>query len=192
MKSNPRVNRKKLRLLGYDYSLPGAYFITACAEDREFLFATAEATQAVEWAWHSLYDVFGGIELDEFVVMPNHIHGIVWILADGAYRLHPGTWKAGATEKPLGSAGQPTGPTPKGGSRTKLIYLANIVGAFKTSAATRINALSGQKGALVWQRSYYDHVVRSEVELRKIREYIRYNPLNWEQDRDDPIHPSFA
>ena len=82
-----------MRLSGYDYSLPGAYFITACTKNREFLFESPESKLAVESAWHSILDVFANIELDEFVVMPNHIHCILCIGGEGPYRLHPGTWK---------------------------------------------------------------------------------------------------
>jgi putative transposase len=191
MKSNSRPDRKKLRLPDYDYSLPGAYFITACTRDREFLFNTSETRQVVQSAWHSLSDVFGGIELDEFVVMPNHVHGIVWILADGAYRLHPGTWRPGQEEDHIELKESPVLPAPNENLERRAVGLGNIVGAFKTTAAARFNKLNHQVGAIIWQKSYYDHIIRNDRELDRIREYIRYNPLKWEQDRDNPIHPSF-
>ncbi len=99
--------RKPTRPPGYDYSLPGAYFVTACTRNRQFLFETRAAKLAVESAWHSLSDIFANIELGEFVVMPNHIHGIIWILGEGAYRLHPGTWK----NNDIGRDGQLPVPT---------------------------------------------------------------------------------
>ena len=71
--------RKPTRLPYYDYSMPGAYFITACTKNREFLFEKSDTKLVVESAWHSLLDIFTDIELDEFVVMVNHIHGIIWI-----------------------------------------------------------------------------------------------------------------
>jgi putative transposase len=83
-------DRKSPRLAGYDYSRPGVYFITACTKDRELLFASIEARMAVLSAWHSVFDIFAKIMLGEFVVMPNQIHGIIWMLAQGAYPLHPG------------------------------------------------------------------------------------------------------
>jgi putative transposase len=73
----PHRERKSIRLPNYDYSMPGAYFITACTKNRELLFESPEAKLAVESAWHSLLDIFAQIELGEFIVMPNHIHGIV-------------------------------------------------------------------------------------------------------------------
>ena len=89
----PHRERKPMRLSGYDYSLPGAYFVTACTKDRDFLFETPDTKWAVESAWHSVLEIFANLELDEFVVMQNHIHGIVWIIGEGSYRIHPGTWK---------------------------------------------------------------------------------------------------
>jgi putative transposase len=83
--------RKSPRLPGYDYSRPGAYFITACTRNREFLFESHDARMTVLSAWHSVLEIFVNIVLGEFVVMSNHIHGIIRIRAEGAYRLHPGT-----------------------------------------------------------------------------------------------------
>jgi len=143
-----------MRLPEYDYSL--------------------DAKLAVDSAWHSVLDVFANVELDEFVVMPNHSHGIVWIMGEGAYRLHPGTWK----NDDMRRDGQPPVCV------EKFETLSNIIGAFKTTAATRINKLRGVIGAPVWQKSYYDRIIRNDYELEQIQEYIRNNPIKWEEDRD--------
>jgi REP element-mobilizing transposase RayT len=172
-----------MRLPYYDYSMPGAYFITACTRDRECLFETENARLAVESAWRSVLEVFGNILLDEFIVMPNHIHGIIWILAEGAYRLHPGTWK----NNHLCRGRQ----LPASTEMIKLETLSNLVGAFKTSAATRINKLRGVMGVPVWQKSFYDRIVRNEHELERIQYYIRNNPVKWAEDRDNPSHILF-
>ena len=127
--------RKSMRLPEYDYSMPGAYFVTACTKNRDLLFDTAEAKLAIESAWRSLLDVFANIELDEFVVMPNHVHCIIWITGEGSYRLHPRTWKNDNVRR----VGQLPNPT----NITKFETLSNIIGAFKTTAATRINKLRG-------------------------------------------------
>ena len=177
--------RKPMRLPEYDYSLPGAYFITACTKDREFLFESSKSKLAIESAWHSVLDVFSNLELDAFVVMPNHIPGIVWIQGEGSYRLHPGTWKNGDARRD----GQL--PVPADGNK-KFETLSNIIGAFKTTAATRINKLRGQLGKTVWQKSFYDRVVRNDFDLERIREYILYNPIKWEEDRDNPASPKFG
>jgi REP element-mobilizing transposase RayT len=175
--------RKRMRLSSYDYSMPGAYFVTACTKDREFLFETPEAKLAVESAWHSLLDIFADLELSEFVVMPNHIHAIVWIKGEGSYRIHPGTWK----QDDLRRVGRLPDPT-------KITYetLSNIIGAFKTNAATRINKLRGVIGVPVWQKSFYDRVVRNDHELEYIQKYIQHNPVKWAEDRDNPSSPRFA
>jgi len=179
----PQRERKSMRLSGYDYSLPGAYFVTACTKDREFLFETSETKLAVESAWHSILDVFANIELDEFVVMPNHIHCILWIKGEGSYRLHPGTWK-----NDIRRDGQLPVLT---GDNIKFETLSNIIGAFKTTAATRINKLRGIAGIPVWQKSFYDRIVRNDFELERIQEYIRNNPRKWLEDRDNPVSPKF-
>ena len=174
-----------MRLPEYDYSLPGAYFVTACSKGREFLFESPESKLAVESAWHSVLDVFANIELDAFVVMPNHIHCILWILSEGSYRLHPGTWK----NENIRRDGQL--PVSTGGN-IKFETLSNIIGAFKTTAATRINKLRGLFGTPVWQRSFYDRIIRNDFELERIREYILYNPVKWAEDRDNPVSANFS
>jgi REP element-mobilizing transposase RayT len=179
MKLHPE--RKPMRLPEYDYSLPGAYFVTVCTKNREFLFDTPESKLAVESAWHSLLDVFANIELSEFIVMPNHVHCILCILGEGAYRRHPGTWKHDDFRR----VGQLPDPT----KITKFETLSNMIGAFKTTAATRINKLRGLVGVPVWQKSFYDRIVRNERELERIQKYILYNPIQWEEDRDNPRQP---
>ncbi len=168
--------RKSPRLAGYDYSRPGAYFITACTKNREFLFSSNDARRAVLSVWHSVLDIFANIMLGEFVVMPNHIHGIIWILADGAYRLHPGTWK-----NDPGRDGRLPVPT----GITQYEPLSNIVGAFKTMVARQVNQLRNVTGIPVWQKSFYDRIVRNEYELKCIEHYIRINPVKWVDDRDN-------
>jgi REP element-mobilizing transposase RayT len=172
-----------MRLPEYDYSMPGAYFVTACTKNRELLFETPEAKLAVESAWHSVLDVFANVELGEFVVMPNHIHGIIWITGKGSYRLHPGTWKHDGIRRDRQL------PIP---TNTKFETLSNIVGAFKTTAATRINKLRGMIGVPVWQRSFYDRIVRDEHELNRIHKYIRNNPIKWVEDQDNPANSRFS
>lgn len=147
------------------------------------MFDTPEAKLAVESAWESLIDIFAHIELGEFVVMPNHIHGIIWITESGCYRLHPGTWKIDDTRR--------DGQLPVS-TITKFETLSNIVGAFKTTAATRINKLCGTIGQAVWQKSFYDRIVRDEDELERIHKYIQNNPVKWAADRDNPLSIKFG
>jgi REP element-mobilizing transposase RayT len=178
-----RPQRKPTRLPHYDYSMPGAYFITACTKSREFLFETNDTRLAIESAWNSLVDVFENIELGEFVVMPNHIHGIIWILGEGCYRIHPGTWK--------NDDNCSSGQLPTATKAPKFETISNIVGAFKTTAATRVNKLRGMIGVPVWQKSFHDRIVRNNHELECIQQYIRNNPVKWAEDRDNPSGLNF-
>lgn len=177
--------RKATRLPHYDYSMPGAYFVTACTKDREFLFEHSNRKLAVESAWQSVLDVFADIELNEFVVMPNHIHGIVCIKGEGSYRLHPGTWK----NNDIGRGGRGRQlPTPTL-VNPKYETLSNIIGAFKTTAATRVNKFRGLVGVPVWQQSFYDRIIRNDREFEYIQKYIQNNPIKWAEDRDNPASP---
>jgi hypothetical protein len=116
--------------------------------------------------------------------MPNHIHGIVWIRGEGAYRLHPGTWK----NDPHRRNGQLPVLTVE---NPKFETISNIVGAFKTTAATRVNKLRGMIGVPVWQKSFYDRVIRNDRELECIQKYIENNPVKWLEDRDNAAGPKF-
>ncbi len=149
--------RKNLRLQGFDYGQPGYYFITVCSKNSRCFFGTVELTEVrltelgeiVRECWLALPGWFPGVGLHEFIVMPNHFHGLLEI-------------------------------------QQRDSSLKSIVGSFK-SAATR---LCRQRGYLhqqnLWHRGYYDHVIRSENSLTKVREYILNNPINWHLDRLNP------
>jgi putative transposase len=157
--------RKSLRLRDYSYSLAGAYFVTICTKDRESHFEKFPYLQTVvHTQWNALVNRFSQIRLDEFVIMPNHIHGIIFIV--GA--IH---------ESPLQSR--------------RNMLLPKVIGYFKMNTAKQINHILNRPGESFWQRNYYEHVVRSEKELKKIREYIQNNPLKWELDRENPKSKSF-
>ncbi len=165
-------HRRSIRLKGYDYTRPGAYFITICTQNRECLFGEVvkgrmvlnELGRIVEWTWHDLPNHLPHIRLDEFVIMPNHVHGIVWIVDDGAVAV-------GAGSEPA-----PTASFRRHG-------LPEIVRQFKTFSARRINAHRGTRGTRVWQRNYYEHIIRNRAALDRIRWYIRMNPRRWDGDR---------
>jgi REP element-mobilizing transposase RayT len=152
--------------MGYDYTQPGAYFVTICTRDRVCLFGEVvggqmqlnELGRLVEWTWQDLSNHVANIVLDAFVVMPNHVHGIIIIVG----------------------AGSEPAPT------TKQYGLPEIVRQFKTFSALRINEQRGTPGAPVWQRNYYEHIIRTEDSLARIREYIAGNPLRWHLDRENP------
>jgi putative transposase len=168
--------RRSIRLPGYDYSQPGAYFVTICTQDRAYLFGEVvngemrlnKYGQIVDDAWNDLSNHYAGLILDAFVIMPNHVHGVIVLTGDPI-------WDG------LVGAGLKPAPT-----HTKHVPLSEIVRAFKTFSARRINQCRGTPGAPVWQRNYYEHIIRNEESLNRIREYILQNPLRWHLDRENP------
>ena len=180
--------RRSIRLQGYDYAQAGAYFVTIVARDRACLFGKIiggemhldQFGHIVKATWDELPHHYSNVERDALVVMPNHIHGIIMLSdVDGGRESD-----VGAGFKP--ARGVPAGPN-SGRAGFKPATLPEIVRAFKTFSARRINELRRTIGSSVWQRNYYEHVVRGEIELHRIREYIANNPLQWEMDRENPF-----
>lgn len=191
MKFNPESpHRRSIRLRGYDYTQAGAYFVTICTHEREYLLGQVveEATvlskcgHLVERSWFNLPRYFSGVELDAFMVMPNHIHGIIIIGRGEAFaRLYGNERKFGvANASPLQPHGTQTGS------------LGAIIQNFKSVSTRRVNQRNRTPGIPLWQRNYYEHIVRNETALNNIRRYIQANPLMWEYDvenlnRTEPI-----
>jgi REP element-mobilizing transposase RayT len=143
--------------------------------------------QIVERCWRDLPNHYPHIDLDEYVVMPNHFHGIVWIRGDRRAGSKPAPTADGRAH-PLskirgdGRAGLKPAPTADGRPHP----LSEIVRAFKTFSARRINQMRSTPGVPVWQRNYYERVVRNERELNASREYIHTNPIRWHLDKENP------
>ncbi|MEW6220335.1 MAG: transposase [Thermodesulfobacteriota bacterium] len=194
-----RHHRQSLRLKGFDYSQSGAYAVTICTGDRLCLFGDAteggvqrnEYGEIVAGCWLALAGHFPTVPLDTWVVMPHHVHGIL-VLGQPVSPLGPApggvpspgcpceTWTAEAQEAPARPAhplASPMGPRPRS--------VASMVGSFKSAAARQINARRGTPGAPVWQRSYYEHVIRDQGSLQRIRQYIVDNPGCWATDREN-------
>ena len=158
-------NRRSIRLKGYDYTQEGAYYVTVCVQDRKCRFGNIQegkmilndAGTVVNDVWQWLGEQYGYVELDEFIVMPNHIHGIICI-------------------NDAGRGGSRTAPT------MKIKPLGQLIGAFKTVSTKQINMRRQISGDQLWQRNYYEHIIRDEPDLIRIREYIINNPAQWEQD----------
>ncbi len=167
--------RRSIRLTGYDYSQNGAYFVTVCTKNRECLLGEIEngemrlndAGRIVMEEWIKTAEIRSGIELDACVVMPNHVHGIV-VITHGRDTLH----RRG--DRPVA----PTGPQP--GS------VGAIMAGFKSAVTKRINEMRQMPGEPLWQRNYYEHVIRNEDELNRIRQYINDNPAKWDMDKENP------
>lgn len=173
--TNP-PRRKILRLQSYDYSNPGAYFVTICTHGRECLLGDVvdekmqlnAAGNIVLDCWKDLANHYERIEQDAFIVMPNHVHGII-VIRDSENTGGPKLQRAGYK------------PAPTHGHT-----LSEVVRGFKTFSARRLNQLRNRVGQPVWQRNYYEHVIRNEQTLTAVREYILNNPAKWAEDRENP------
>jgi REP element-mobilizing transposase RayT len=183
-----RHHRRSIRLKGYDYARSGAYFVTVCAQGRTCLFGEVvngvmranNAGRMLEAVWDDLPVFYRGVDIDAFAVMPNHIHGII-VLVGAAPRGRPGI---GADGRP--DSGQAQGPAPTG------LSLGEVVRRFKTMTTKRYADGVENLGwpafpGRLWQRNYYEHVIRDDESLDRIRRYIVDNPARWAVDRDNPL-----
>lgn len=161
MTYNPEIHhRSSVRLKEYDYSLNGLYFITVCAQDKKCLFGKItdgtmrlnDAGKIVEHTWFDLPNHNTNINLLEFIIMPNHIHGIIQL---------------------VGAGSKPAQATP----------LSELVRQFKTFSSKRINLSNNTEGNKIWQRNYYEHIIRNQHSYEEISDYIITNPLRWEKDQ---------
>lgn len=159
--------RKPVRLKGYDYSRPGYYFVTICTYERACLLGVVEKDKMninqygkiVSEKWREITDHFNNVKLDKFIVMPNHVHGVVRLI-----------------ERTVG-----TGHALSGKEKSNLSI---IVGSYKSAVTKEINLLEGP--FFKWQRSFYDHILRDKSYVKNIRQYIKNNPLNWQEDENNP------
>lgn len=164
---------RSIRLKGNDYAQPGAYFVTICAYRFQHLFGEVvdgemvlnEVGRIVLQSWRWLAERYIYVSNDIFIVMPNHFHAILMILDDD--ELHRRGASRGAQ------------------SRIKRKPLGQLIGAFKTVSTKQINLLQDTPGGIVWQRNFYEHIIRNEREHLAIEQYILNNPMNWQFDRDN-------
>jgi REP element-mobilizing transposase RayT len=167
---------------------PGSYFVTICTRDRECLFGHMvngemrlnEAGHAAQQCWMDIPDHFPQVVLDEAIIMPNHIHGIIVIHRRGEASAIP----PHVSEEQPRSDASPLQQRPNG---TQPGSLSAIVQNFKSISTRKMNATRGILGTPVWQRNYYEHVVRNDEELKAIREYILGNPARWNEDENNPL-----
>ena len=174
---NPEIHhRRSIRLKRHDYSHAGAYFVTVCSQYRECLFGNVvdgemilnDAGKMVRDVWHELPSRFPLIQLDSFIVMPNHVHAIINIV--GAALALP---QKHAERKMGAASGAP-------------ITLAIVIRALKSISSIRVNRLLSRQGQSLWQRNYYEHIIRNDRDLFQIRQYIDSNPAKWEEDENHP------
>lgn len=191
---NPQKHhRRSIRLQGYDYTQPGAYFVTICIREQECLLGNvenrtmvlSECGRLVERCWRALPRHFP-IELDEFVVMPNHVHGIIIIGKGEAFVGESQTQDKRRTKskRVMNPKEECFAPTLPHGTQSG--SLGAIIQNFKSVSARKINRVRAISGVSVWQRNYYERIVRNEDELNRIRCYIMDNPTHWETDENNP------
>jgi putative transposase len=184
MKFDPgKHHRRSIRLSGYDYSQPGAYFVTLVTRQRENLFGEISSGEMnlnafgriIDDTWVWLGTRYPYVVPGDRVVMPNHFHGILIIHEDarmggrGRSRTAPTTPMEQIRRKPLGG----------------------LIGAFKTVSTKGINIMRDTPGALVWQRNYYEHIIRDKWEMGKIADYIASNPLHWADDKENALNSTY-
>ncbi|MEK7310500.1 MAG: hypothetical protein AAB382_00895 [Chloroflexota bacterium] len=208
-----RRHRRSIRWKGYDYARAGAYFVTLCTRGRECVLDEPIVAGIILDVWEALPARFPTIALDEFVVMPNHVHLIVWLqsmMGAGASPTPTGETDGddiGATlavardavahdvvahDARVGASPAPTWVIPEPETVNDHPTLGDVMGAFKSLVFTVyldwVEAYDPNRRAKFWQRNYYEHVVRNERELHAIRRYIQNNPLKWALDRDNPTN----
>jgi REP element-mobilizing transposase RayT len=180
-------HRRSIRLKGYDYAQNGAYFVTLVAWQRECLFgevvdgemALSKFGLVAKQQWEKLPQRFPNTELGAYMIMPNHMHGII-VIANGR-----------------GTAGHPNDPDrePSRRAPTQERFqkpvkgsIPTIIRSYKSAVSYRINLMRETDGVPVWQRNYYEHIIRNDKDLNNKTDYILANPLLWEQDNENPLH----
>ncbi len=168
----PSHHRRSIRLAEYDYTQAGAYFITIVTYGRLCIFGNIvdgnmhllPAGKLAEYEWGHLQKRFPGLEIDAFQVMPNHIHGIILLTNE---------------PRPKADPSEMTGNVPAGS-------VAAIVRAYKSAVTLRYNRMNHPGCGPLWQRNYYEHIIRNNESLDRIRAYILTNPVQWANDQENP------
>jgi putative transposase len=189
MKYDPdKHHRRSIRLENYDYSQSGAYIVTICLfHCHECLFGDVvngemilnEYGKIVAEEWLKTPQIRPYIELDAYVVMPNHFHGILFIIKDDVPRMSDGRGMMHHV---------PTTNHKREFSKPIANSLSTIVGAFKASVTRQINRLRDTPGGILWQKNYYETIIRTEHMLDTRRQYIVSNPVKWENDENNPAN----
>ena len=184
---NPRKqykNRRSIRLQNYDYSSPGEYFITICTNNRECLFGDVvsgkmvlnECGKIADEYWTQIPHKYKNVFLDAFVVMPNHIHGIIGVESHPVGAIH---------ELPLQDGNSDPETYRK---QRRQMLLSKIIGWYKMNVAKQANILLNNTDNRFWQRNYFEHIIRNEKSFQRIQDYIINNPAQWEDDMNHPAN----
>jgi putative transposase len=178
MPYNPQIHhRRSIRLQGHDYTQPGAYFITICTKHRQCLFGDIVAGEMqlnnlckiAFNCWQEIPEHFSHIQLDAFVVMPNHLHGILLI-----------------THRPL-RAQDSCAPTSEKFGKPVPGYISTVIRSYKAAVSRQINIILDTNKVSIWQQNLYEHIGRDEKSVNNIRQYIIDNAQHWAKDSENPI-----
>jgi putative transposase len=199
MHTLPYKLEKRYRLAGYDYSSPGDYFVTICSYKMRCLFGRvldesvnlSKIGKKIKNVWSKIPKRFSNVKLDKWEIMPNHVHGIITIIRRNMInhvptkqrnKNYPINHVPTKTMKKTKSTKQMVKNNPM---LTKYLTLGGVIRWFKAKSTCEIHKVDLQKGP-IWQSRFYDHIIRNDEELYRIREYISLNPSNWEADRNNP------
>ena len=184
--------RRPTRLPHFNYTEHGAYFVTICTRNRVCLFGEVvdgeiqlnNIGEVAHAMWEQIPTHFPQVETDAWVVMPNHVHGVIFIAgSDTAVSPKEGATTSVGMSPAVGATHASPLQRPSGPPKCSL---GAIVGSYKSAVSRRVNELRRSRGAPVWQRNYYDHVIRDAAALNHIRQYIAENPARWAEDPENP------
>lgn len=208
---NPDIHhRRSIRLREFDYRNAGAYFVTICSFQRECLFGEVvdgemrlnTSGAALDACWRAITNHFPNVQLDEYVIMPNHFHAILDITVSESIWSKGAAFvgaKQGSSASPdSGDNGNNIGNSNKGEAGEAFASplrdgtvsgsLGSVIQNFKSVSTRKINKMRNNPGCPVWQRNYYEHVIRNETDLANIRQYIANNPMKWDLDENNPAN----
>jgi putative transposase len=187
--------RRSVRLKGFDYARAGAYFMTVCAAGGRNLFGEVveremrmnEMGKIAQEEWMRTGEIRPYVRLDAFVVMPNHIHGILIIGHEDKQQeeaMERGETEQGATQQGARHAVPVQFGKPISGS------LATIIRSYKSAVSRRVRAECGRPEG-IWHRNYYEHIIRNDRDWNRVRAYIRENPERWDEDEENPLRKEY-
>ncbi len=182
-------HRRSIRLPEYDYSQPGAYYITIVAWHRECLFGTVVNGEmrlnrfglVAKQQWEKLPERFPNIELGAYVVMPNHAHGIIVIMVGRGTAENLNSYDGEASRR---------APTHEQFQKPVKGSIPTVIRSYKSAVSYRINLMRGTQAVPIWQRNYYEHVIRNEKDLQNKTDYIEANPMLGDEDDENPVKPT--
>ena len=189
-------HRRSIRLKGFDYTREGAYFVTICTQNQACLFGEIvneqmrlnDVGKVADVCWRAIPQHFPRVVLDAFVIMPNHVHGIIWIGPENRANVGAKNLSSPPSRRAKNLSPLPPRPSQRGASefRSPSKTVGSIVRGFKIGVTKWVR--TNKNFYTVWQRNYYEHIIRNETALNRLRQYIADNPARWADDQENPVH----